>query len=166
MLNNIRVDMRRAAAVQKLDLEENESHSGKSYENSPRPSNTASPNKSRESNSKADQKNIAKQILGRKRRTRRQPDLDAYKTKSLNKIEELKQRIAKETDPDSIKKLKNQISSYESRLLKRAQLEEQKVQLNSKDSKMDRFVDILREELTGRDFKRIMKRIDEEMRDD
>ena len=31
---------------------------------------------------------------------------------------------------------------------------------------MDRFVDILREELTGRDFKRIMKRIDEEMRDD
>ena len=40
------------------------------------------------------------------------------------------------------------------------------MQLNSKDSKMDRFVDILREELTGRDFKRIMKRIDEEMRDD
>ena len=64
-------------------------------------------------------------ILGKRRRGRRQNDFDTYKVQTMDKITELEAKIienkknAKET-----KRLKNMISAYESRLLKRAKNED------------------------------------------
>ena len=81
---------------------------------------------------------MAIEILGRKRRIRRQATLNNYKDGTLAKIEDLKQRINQTTDPDVIKRLKNQISAFESRLLKRASIEKLNARLESKQKEVNK----------------------------
>ena len=50
---------------------------------------------------------LAEQVIGRRRRTRRQPDMDCYKTKTMDKIKELNAKIAASSDQALIKRLKN-----------------------------------------------------------
>ena len=50
---------------------------------------------------------LAEQVIGRRRRTRRQPDMDSYKTKTMDKIKELNDKIAGSSDQALIKRLKN-----------------------------------------------------------
>ena len=62
-------------------------------------------------------------------RGRKQQDYDTYKEKTLISIATLQERLETVTRRSDIKRLKNQISAYQSRLVQRAQLEDINAQL-------------------------------------
>lgn len=66
---------------------------------------------------------LTKLILGKHRRGRRQPDFNTYQNDCGSQIESLKAKIATAQtngEEKEAKRLKNMMSAYESRLVKRA----------------------------------------------
>ena len=87
-------------------------------------------------------------LLGKRRRGRRQSDFETYKAQTMAKIEEIEAKMkevqgsAKET-----KRLKNMISAYESRLLKRARNEDLTEHLDIRNAQISSILKILKQEL-------------------
>ena len=64
-------------------------------------------------------------LLGKRRRGRRQSDFESYKVQTMGKIGEIEAKMREvQDDTNETKRLKNMISAYESRLLKRAKNED------------------------------------------
>ena len=84
-------------------------------------------------------------LLGKRRRGRRQSDFETYKAQTMAKIEEIEDKMkevqgtAKET-----KRLKNMISAYESRLLKRARNEDLTEHLDIRNAQIQSILKILK----------------------
>ena len=84
-------------------------------------------------------------LLGKRRRGRRQSDFETYKAQTMAKIEEIEAKMkevqgsAKET-----KRLKNMISAYESRLLKRARNEDLTEHLDVRNAQISSILKILK----------------------
>ena len=84
-------------------------------------------------------------LLGKRRRGRRQSDFETYKTQTMAKIDEIEAKMkevqgsAKET-----KRLKNMISAYESRLLKRARNEDLTEHLDIRNAQISSILKILK----------------------
>ena len=84
-------------------------------------------------------------LLGKRRRGRRQNDFETYKAQTMAKIEEIEAKMlevqgsAKET-----KRLKNMISAYESRLLKRARNEDLTEHLDIRNAQISSILKILK----------------------
>lgn len=84
-------------------------------------------------------------LLGKRRRGRRQSDFETYKAQTMAKIEEIEAKMkevqgsAKET-----KRLKNMISAYESRLLKRARNEDLTEHLDIRNAQISSILRILK----------------------
>lgn len=84
-------------------------------------------------------------LLGKRRRGRRQSDFETYKAQTMAKIEEIEAKMkevqgsAKET-----KRLKNMISAYESRLLKRARNEDLTEHLDIRNAQISSILKILK----------------------
>ena len=66
------------------------------------------------------------------------------------------------TKHSDIKRLKNQISAYQSRLVQRAQLEDINAQLEVRKAQLERIVDVLQKELDESTLSRVMGRIKKE----
>ena len=84
-------------------------------------------------------------LLGKRRRGRRQSDFESYKTQTMNKIEEIEAKMKEAVgEPKETKRLKNMISAYESRLLKRAKNEDLTEHLEIRNKQVQSIVKILK----------------------
>ena len=106
---------------------------------------------------------IEQLILGKRRRGRRQSDFETYKSQTMEKIEELDQKIREpKKSAKELKRLKNMVSAYESRLVKRATTEDLREQLEVRNQQVKTILSILKQELLPNDLKRVIRRIHNE----
>ena len=106
---------------------------------------------------------VAMKLFNKKRRKRRQTDFEEYKRTSMAKIENLNNAIAKSNNADEIKKLKNKVSAYESRLLRRIAMENQRELLDESALQWSKIKEVLQEELQATDFERVTKRVERDI---
>lgn len=103
------------------------------------------------------------------KRGRRETDFLVYKEQTLATITKLEDEIkAKQElsscdeDEDEIKRLKNMVSAYQSRLIKRASAEENETKVQTRDQQILVIKKIIKEELTASQHTRVFRRIDVE----
>ena len=78
----------------------------------------------------------------------------------MNKIEEIESKMKEAIGcPKETKRLKNMISAYESRLLKRAKNEDLTEHLEIRNAQVTSIIRILKQELNQHQFLRIIRRI-------
>ena len=82
----------------------------------------------------------------------------------MDKIEELDEKIrtSVEKTPKELKRLKNMVSAYESRLVKRATMEDLREQLEIRNEQVKTILKIMKEELAHHDLVRVISRIRKE----
>ena len=97
-------------------------------------------------------------LTGKRRRGRRESGLQEYQTRTMASIENLKNRLAATKDTEERKKIKNQISAYESRLLKRTAMEKQTLKVQLVNLKLAKLVQLMRDELPEATAERILNR--------
>ena len=107
---------------------------------------------------------IEQMILGKRRRGRTKSDFETYKSQTMDKIEELDEKIrtSVEKTPKELKRLKNMVSAYESRLVKRATMEDLREQLEIRNEQVKTILKIMKEELEHHDLVRVISRIRKE----
>ena len=90
---------------------------------------------------------IEQMILGKRRRGRTKSDFETYKSQTMDKIEELDEKIrtSVEKTPKELKRLKNMVSAYESRLVKRATMEDLREQLEIRNEQVKTILKIMKE---------------------
>ena len=87
-------------------------------------------------------------LLGKRRRGRRQSDFETYKAQTMTKMEEIESKMGEvRGSKKETKRLKNMISAYESRLLKRAKYEDLNEHLEIRNAQISSILKILKEEL-------------------
>ena len=106
-------------------------------------------------------------IQKRLKRGRRETDFLVYKEQTLVTISKLEDEIrAKQElaccdeDEDEIKRLKNMVSAYQSRLIKRANAEENETKVQTRDQQILVIKKIIKEELTASQHAHVSRRID------
>ena len=106
-------------------------------------------------------------VNGKRRRGRKESAFDTYNQTTRNTISELEKKIAdlekqpkkdKKTNSE-IKRLKNMVSAYESRLLKRAIKEDLRAQVDTQNQQIACIMSIIKQELTSADLLRVTQRI-------
>ncbi len=108
---------------------------------------------------------LTKLILGKHRRGRRQPDFKTYQNDCGTQIETLRAKIAIAENNGEVKeakRLKNMVSAYESRLVKRAKQEDTQAQIDIKTQQLQTILKILYEEVPSAKRQRIVDRIQTE----
>ena len=88
-------------------------------------------------------------------------DLETYVCGVDTVINKLRRQL-RDLDPndkETSKSLRNRISAYESRKAKRIAFTELREEVEKKDDKMTKVVDVLRDELTGKVFRNVMARL-------
>lgn len=93
---------------------------------------------------------LTKLILGKHRRGRRQPDFKTYQNDCGSQIDSLRAKIATAQingDEKEVKRLKNMMSAYESRLVKRAKQEDTQAQIDVRTQQLQTILKILYEEV-------------------
>ena len=106
--------------------------------------------KSKKSKSKPVDDILEMLVLGKRRRGRKESDFKTYQQTTRDKINELQGQIVKAEAQDNIKdvkRFKNMISAYESRLLKRAKVEDIQDQLNVRTAQLQSILMVIRREL-------------------
>ena len=78
------------------------------------------------------------------------------------KTEEIKRQIEGTTDKKEIKRLRNKISAYHSRLHKRMDVEQLKEQVDIRNKQIEVMLKVLQQDLPGDQLKNIMRRIKDE----
>ena len=109
--------------------------------------------------------NLEQSILGKRRRKRRQCDLATYQQEIFSTIDKLKEQMLvanKNNDIKESRRIKNLISAYESRLLKRAKDEDTQAQIDVRAQQLATILKIIQQELPSCESKRIFKRIEKE----
>jgi len=106
-------------------------------------------------------------ILGKRRRGRKESSFGNYNDTTRNTISQIEKKIDllekagvkdKKTTKE-IKRLKNMISAYESRLLKRAISEDLRAQVETRNKQIATIMSILKQELNSSDLTRVTRRI-------
>lgn len=85
-----------------------------------------------------------------------------YHHKTMLKTEEIKRQIEGTTDKKEIKRLRNKISAYHSRLHKRMDVEQLKEQVDIRNKQIEVMLKVLQQDLPGDQLKNIMRRIKDE----
>lgn len=83
--------------------------------------------------------------LGKRKRGRRESGLLEYQCRTMNSISELQNKLAKESEPGQRKRIKNQISAYQSRLFKRNAQEKMSLQIQLANLKVFKLLSIVQE---------------------
>lgn len=86
-------------------------------------------------------------------------DFTKFHGKTLRKIEEIKMKIKNTYDKKEIKRLKNMISAYVSRLHKRETVQQLKEQVFLRDQQMAAILKVLQEEIPVNMMTNVLKRI-------
>ena len=89
-------------------------------------------------------------------------EFSKYYAKTLKKIEEIKKKIKGTTDKKEIKRLKNMISAYGSRLHKREDVEQLKEQVDIRNKQIGVMLKVLQQDLPAHQLSNILRRIKEE----
>ena len=115
---------------------------------------------------------VGQDLMDKRRRGRKSTAFDKYESQTREKITFHQQQIAdleagQHTDKTDgeIRRHKNIVSAYESRLLKRAMQEDLRSQVEARDQQQDAIMQILHEELPTTLLSRVIKRISEETPD-
>lgn len=80
----------------------------------------------------------------------------------MQKTEAIKKQIQGTTDRKEIKRLRNKISAYHSRLHKRMDFEQLKEQVDIRNKQIEVMLKVLQQDLSGEQLKNIMRRIKDE----
>ena len=94
-----------------------------------------------------------------KKRGRKQNDLDQYVEKTQKTIDDLAKRIEASKDKKEIKRLRNMISAYESRLNKRETVEQLRSQIELRNQQVAVMLKVMKQELTPEMLNTCLRRI-------
>ena len=117
---------------------------------------------------KAEATSVATDLInGKRRRGRKESQFATYNQTTRKTIKDLEEKIEvlektqkkdKKTSSE-VKRLKNMVSAYESRLLKRAIKEDLRAQVDTQNAQITSIMNIIKQELSTVDLHRVSQRI-------